>query len=335
MLILSITVIGLLVFTLSTDGYTTDKRFEELVTQTLPEPEETDPLLPPQQPWAVVPAEQMAAAAASYTVTFSPPMYNVHEVAPPYVPLLARLRRRNAGIHPAGANAPARKLGKVNLLPPHLRDMPDLWRRRFPKFVGLPEESATAAALGLETPPPPAQDRLVDTSPTHETDTTLAPRGDRDRVSQLQHALGRVIMLVAASATMLLLAFEAYHLLRKSQQPLQGTSAGWKLSIRMALHRGMFLCFVTPAIVVLVVEASGFVGAASAPVTGWKPHMHHSIGRVMFLFFGSAAVIGFAAETYYMLKKTIGLLKQDGPGKVCIMPDGCKEYLVCSARAGP
>lgn len=105
----------------------------------------------PGGPWAATSSDVAAAAAHAYPVTAGPP-----RAPQSYIPLMARLRRGHAGVHPAGAHAPIRgSASSVTIPKPDVRTVPDLWSMAFRPTKATSEDFVTAAPLDAATPPPP------------------------------------------------------------------------------------------------------------------------------------------------------------------------------------
>jgi len=198
--------------------------------------QETNPLVGPGPAWVAGSPEELAAAAAeSFAVTAGPPA-----VAPrPYVPLLAHLRQRRAGIHHLGSKAPVRGTGLfAKPLVPHVRAVPDVWRQQFGGYFGGPTSvvmQATVTAMPLDTPsmqPPlsaqhaqplaapqePIEHVVVDLTPPWQLPNLGAsatrPGAALQAIKSIDfNSLHASVTFLFAAAAILALATQAYRLL--------------------------------------------------------------------------------------------------------------------------
>jgi len=165
-----------------------------------------DPLVAPGPPWAALSQEELsAAAAASYPVTMGPSV-----VSGPHAPLLSRLRRRSAGIHPLGARAPVHGAGNVHRLAPHTQSLPsrhaEFWRRSY--IAATPE--ATATAMPVELPAPLRPLAPVRSVPLVAPEVHLKPAPGAGTLLPQALYVAQAIFYLLAAAALANLAAQAY-----------------------------------------------------------------------------------------------------------------------------
>lgn len=147
--------------------------------------------------------EEQAAAAVVYPVTVAPTVMPL-----PFVPLLARYspyRRRNAGMHPAGADAPVRGRPWV----PHVQQVSDTWKRRIP-----------AVDVFQTTPLPPMAPMALLPKPwivlQYEQPEPIRSFSSTSHTNALQPRVGvahQVLFVVFAAAALTAFAAKSYRLL--------------------------------------------------------------------------------------------------------------------------